>query len=297
MGKIRLKTLGEDELEKQQAEKAERRREAKKARKSQEDVEETKAEVVASATEEVTVSAQKENADSADKTETDEKGTEKTATSKKSNKKADKKSVKSEKNVAKKGKNYLSAQKKVDPSKNYSLADAVKLVQDMAYAKFDETVEVHINLKKEGLKGEVTLPHGTGQEVVVAIADDKLLGEIDGGTINFDVLIASPAFMPKLVKYARILGPKGLMPNPKNGTVSENPEQAAKKFKSGGIHYKSEAKAPLIHQAVGKVSFKPEQLTENVGAFVKAVGVKNITDVYVSATMTPSVRVSIEKLS
>lgn len=102
--------------------------------------------------------------------------------------------------------------------------------------------------------------------------------------------------MPKLVKYARVLGPKGLMPNPKNGTVSENPEQAAKKFKSGGIHFKSEAKAPLIHQAVGKVSFKPEQLTENVGAFVKAVGMKNITDVYVSATMTPSVRISTESL-
>lgn len=291
MGKIRLKTLGEDELEKQQAEKAERRREAKKARKGQDESHEEKEEAKLTDHE-----ADAQNEDIAE-VESIETTSSEVASSKKSDKKADKKSTKSEKAASKKkGINYLSAQKKVDASKNYSLGDAVKLVQDMAYAKFDETVEVHINLKEEGLKGEVTLPHGTGQEVVVAIADDKLLGELDNSAINFDVLIASPAFMPKLVKYARVLGPKGLMPNPKNGTVSENPEQAAKKFKSGGIHFKSEAKAPLIHQAVGKVSFKPEQLTENVGAFVKAVGMKNITDVYVSATMTPSVRISTESL-
>jgi large subunit ribosomal protein L1 len=302
MGKIRLKTLGEDDQEKQQAADAEKRREAKREAKKAKKVKTPEAEtekVEVKKAEKPTEKTEQAVEVVAEPTESTEVAAEKEPTSNRAKDKAKKeasKASKSKSTVKVAGKNYKAAQKKVDVKKQYGLQDAIKLVKDMTYAKFDETVEIHINLREEGLKGEVTLPHGTGKEVRVAIADDKLLGEIDGGVINFDVLITSPAFMPKLVKYARVLGPKGLMPNPKNGTVSENPEQAVKKFKSGNIHYKSEAKAPLLHQAVGKLSFKQDQLVENVEAFVKAVGMKNITSVYLTASMTPSVKLDLETL-
>jgi len=280
MGKIRLKTLGEKDDEKQQAVDAQKRRDAKKQKKGQGKAEEVVVTPVVASTAAV-------SNDEADRVEEQVQ-----VEDKKAEKKSKKSLEKAEAKAKGPGKKHLAAQKKVDVIKSYDLKEAVKLVQGMAYTKFDETLEVHINLRSDNVKGEVTLPHGTGKKVNVAIVDDKVLAEIEAGTINFDILITSPAFMPKLVKFARVLGPKGLMPNPKNGTVSDKPEEAAKKFQLGNVNYKSEAKAPLIHQAVGKVSFKDTQLVENIEALIKAVGTKNISDVYISATMTPSVKLS-----
>jgi large subunit ribosomal protein L1 len=155
-------------------------------------------------------------------------------------------------------------------------------------------VEIHLNVDRTGLRGEVELPYSTGKKIRVAIVDDKVLAEIEKGQINFDVLIAHPSFMPKLVKYARVLGPKGLMPNPKNGTISTNPEEAAKKFQKGVLHWKTESKFPLIHQMLGKIFQKEEELEENIKSFLKAVRLSHIKEAYLKTTMSPSVKIKIE---
>lgn len=189
------------------------------------------------------------------------------------------------------GKNAKRVASMADRMVKMPLADAVELLKKMSYAKFDETVEVHVNIKEQGLKGDVVLPHGTGKEVRAVIVDDKILKEIGDGVFNFDILITTPANMSQLVPFARVLGPKGLMPNPKTGTVTDKPEEALKKFKGGTVNFKSEAKAPIIHQAVGKMSFPSEHLVANISAFLGAVSKKNIISVYIAGSMTPSVQI------
>ncbi len=277
MGKIRLKTLGDDEQEQLEVAVAQKRRAVKKEKKGEampEKVEAVAPEVVSEdpvvVSHDVTTEVPEES---------------KTAVSaKKAKGSSSKKTF---------GKNALKAQKLTDRTKKVSLETAVKLLKEMKYAKFDETVEVHVNIKEMGLKGDVTLPHGTGKEVRAVIADEKVLKEIGDGVFNFDILITTPAFMSQLVPFARVLGPKGLMPNPKTGTVTDKPEEAMKKFKGGSVNFKSEPKAPIIHQAVGKMSFKDDQLVENISAFIGAVSKKNIVSAYVSGTMTPSVQIEV----
>jgi large subunit ribosomal protein L1 len=286
MGKIRLKTLGDDELEQQQAVDAKKRREAKKEKKGEE------VEMAA----EAVVTPEAPVVEAAAATEMSEETQTEAPKEKGAKEKAKEKAAKKAEGAAKKsktGKKALEARKKVDSSKKYAVADAVALVKTLTYVKFDETVELHMNMKELGVKGEVTLPHGTGKELKVAIADEKLLKDIEAGTFDFDILITTPAFMPKLVPFARTLGPKGLMPNPKNGTVSDKPEEAAKKFKGGNVRFKTEPKAPLIHQAVGKMSLTESQLVENIEALLGAVQKRNIMSAYVSGTMTPSVQLDL----
>lgn len=197
---------------------------------------------------------------------------------------------------------YVAAAKLVDKSKLYSIKEALELLDKAHLAKFDETVELHINTLLAGLSGQVTLPHGTGKTVRVAIlapgkdseAADDLLKEIEAGKINFDVLIATPDAMPKLARVAKVLGPRGLMPNPKAGTVTPNPEAVAKQYEGGQMHYKTEAKTPVMHVAVGKLSFGEEKLSQNITAFLKAVKVENIKKVVVKSTMSPAIRLLVK---
>ncbi len=220
-----------------------------------------------------------------------------------------KKSKKVSKYAAKKGakgrersENYKKALAQVDKSKQYSIKEALALLDKTHLAKFDETVELHINTASAGLSGQVTLPHGTGKNVRVAIlapskdakAADDLLKEIESGKINFDILVATPDAMPKLARVAKVLGPRGLMPNPKNGTVSPNPEAVAKQYEGGQMHYKTEAKTPIMHLAVGKLSFGPEKLEQNITAMLKAVKMENIKKVVVKSTMSPAVRLLVK---
>ena len=129
-------------------------------------------------------------------------------------------------------------------------------------SKFDETVELHINTVETGLSGNITLPHGTGKTIRVAIADDDLLAKVALGKIEFDILLAAPQMMSKLARVAKILGPKGLMPNPKNATLVKDPEKAAQEFKKGQINFRTELKAPIMHLIVGKMSFGATKLAE-----------------------------------
>ena len=193
------------------------------------------------------------------------------------------------------GKNHETA-KKALPTKIVTLKEAIVLLKKIKYAKFDESVELHLNIDETGLKGEVELPHATGKTVRVKVVDDALLEEIGKGKLEFDVLVTHPSFMPKLAKYARVLGPKGLMPNPKAGTISPKPEDVVKKFAKGTLRWKSEPKFPLIHQMIGKSSFEDKNLIENAEVLIRSVGKTHIKEAYVKTTMSPSLKINLESL-
>jgi len=194
------------------------------------------------------------------------------------------------------GKKYQEAKKLTDPKKQYELKDAVELLKKISFAKFDESIELHLNVLKDNMKGEVELPHTSGKTLRVAIVDDKILEQIEKGVLDFDMLIAHPSFMPKIARFARVLGPRGLMPNPKNGTLTAKPEETAKKFQAGALRWKSEPKAPLIHQMIGKKSHEPKAIVENATAFIASVGTKNISSAYIKSTMSPGLRLNLENI-
>ena len=196
-------------------------------------------------------------------------------------------------------KRYQEVAKLVDKTKVYSIADAVDLVKKTSTTKFDGSVELHLNLNpatmngKVDMRGSVRLPHGTGKEVRVAIADDKILSEVEAGKINFDILVAHPSMMPKLAKVARILGPKGLMPNPKTGTVGTDPEKIAANLSKGQVNFKTEPDHPVIHMIAGKVSFDDKKLVDNIDAVLDAVGRSKITKATLTSTMGPGIKLSV----
>lgn len=189
--------------------------------------------------------------------------------------------------------NYQKAVKLVDKTKSYPIEKAIDLVKKTSYSKFNGSVEVHINLLEKGIKVSVTLPHGTGKERRIAVCNDKVLKEIEVGKINFDALVATPEFMPKLAKFAKILGPKGLMPNPKQGTVTTDPEKVIAELKAGRMDLKTESEAPIIHTVIGKVDFDKKKLVENFNKLIEAIGKPKIKSVFIKATMGPSIKVAL----
>lgn len=289
MGKVRAKTLGDEEAELKEKQEAESRRLAK--------IEAAKAEGQAKKAEEAKEKPVVEEKSAEEQSEEPKKES-------KTSKYAEKVAVRATgaKKAARSAK-YMTSAKLIEKNKQYSVKEALALVEKAHIAKFDETVELHINTLSTGVSGHVTLPHGTGKQTRVAIlapskdaaAADDLLKEIEAGKINFDILIATPDAMPKLAKVARVLGPRGLMPNPKNGTVTPNPDAVAKQYAGGQMNFKTEAKTPIIHLAVGKLSFGADKLAENIQAALAAVKTANMKSVVVKSTMSPSVRLQLGK--
>jgi large subunit ribosomal protein L1 len=229
--------------------------------------------------------------------------------------------------MAGKGKRLRAAEAKIDRTKAYGLVDALALVRQGATAKFDETIEVALNLgvdprhADQMVRGTVDLPHGTGKSVRVAVfargdkaeearaagADvvgaEDLAEAIQAGEINFDRCVATPDMMPVVGRLGRILGPRGLMPNPKLGTVTPNVGQAVRSAKAGQVQFRVE-KAGLVHGGVGKASFDDAQLLDNIKAFVDAVnrakpaGAKGtyLKRAAISSTMGPGVHVEVASL-
>ena len=230
--------------------------------------------------------------------------------------------------MAKLGKRTVAARKAVDGKSDLALAEAVSLVKAGATAKFDETVEIAMNLgvdprhADQMVRGTVRLPNGTGKAVRVAVfargpkADEAkeagadivgaedLMETIQGGTIEFDRCVATPDMMPIVGRLGKILGPRNLMPNPKVGTVTMDVAQAVQNAKGGEVQFKVE-KAGVIHAGVGKVSFDEAKLGENVRAFVDAVakakpaGAKGtyLKKIAISSTMGPGVSVDVASAS
>ncbi len=226
------------------------------------------------------------------------------------------------------GKRYKELLKKVDVAKQYSLDEAIELLPQLKSAKFDESVEatyvLNVNPKfaDQNIRGVITLPHGTGKEVKVLVfakgenaqvakeagADfvggEELIEKIaKEGFLNFDVAIATPDMMRYVGKVARILGPRKLMPNPKAGTVTTDTGKTVKDFKAGKIEYRVD-KTGVVHTIVGKISFGKEDLKENVLALNEVIlkarpaSVKGqyMKKVFLSLTMSPSVRLSVQDL-
>lgn len=189
-----------------------------------------------------------------------------------------------------KSRRYLEARKLVDKKKTYPLSEAFKLLPKISLTSFDPSVEVHVNCW-EKVSGLVLFPHGTGKTLRIKIADEELIKKIAQGIIDFDVLIASPSLMPNLAKVAKILGPKGLMPNPKAGTISVKPEEAVKKLSQGQVPFKTESEVPIIHLVIGKLSFGEKKLTENLLELVRAINKIKIKSLYLKTTMSPSLKV------
>lgn len=272
MGKIRVKTLGIDELEEKEKKEAKKRAEAKKAA------------VKAVETEEE-VEGKKETADKP----IEEKLSEvKSASGGKKKEKFAKKDQK-----APRSKKYQDLMGIFEKNKTYSLSEGLDILEKLQRKSFDETVELHINTITSGISRNVTLPHGTGKKTEVVIANDQIIAEIEKGIINFDILVAEPTMMPKLAKVAKVLGPRGLMPNPKNGTITPKPEDLVKKYEGGQISFRTEAKAPLLHISVGKVSFGKTKLTENIKSLISAVKKENILKVTLKSTMSPGIKIQI----
>lgn len=191
------------------------------------------------------------------------------------------------------GRAYAEALKLIDRQKLYPVAEAIELIKKATFSKFDATFEAHLNLTEKGLRGSVVLPHGTGKVIRVKIADEALLEQLNTGKIDFDILVTHPSMMAKLAKFAKLLGPKGLMPNPKAGTIGKKPEELAKKFSAGQTQFKTEADFPLLHFVIGKVSFKTSDLEENLLSLTKAIGVDKIRSIYLKSAMSPSARIKI----
>ncbi len=191
-------------------------------------------------------------------------------------------------------KKYQESKAKVAPGKSYSLPEALKLAQETSYSKFDGTIELHLLVKKTGTSAQVILPHSGGREKKIEIASEATLEKLKAGKIDFDVLLATADMMPKLVVFARILGPKGMMPNPKNGTLISDVSKA-KNFSGNTVNLKTEKEAPIIHTAIGKVSQKLEELVENAKVVMGAGPLsKQILKAYTKASMGPSVRIEIK---
>jgi len=193
------------------------------------------------------------------------------------------------------GKKYLSARKKVDPNKLYSLTDAIKLVKETSFSSFEGKIEAHVTVLDIGNSGEIVFPHLETSSKKIVVLNDAILAEIKDGKVNFDILIATPATMPKLLPFARVLGPKGLMPNPKSGTLTDKPEEAVKKLSVAKTMIKTEKKAPVIHIIVGKVSQPEKELTANVTELIRVIKPIKIKKLALCATMGPSIKVLIEK--
>jgi large subunit ribosomal protein L1 len=192
------------------------------------------------------------------------------------------------------GKKYQTSKKMVDVNKYYPLKEAIDLVKKTSFSKFDGKVEAHVTTFDIGNVGEITFPHLETVSKKIVILNDTILAEIKDGKVNFDILIATPSTMPKLLPFARVLGPKGLMPNPKNGTLTDKPEEAVKKLSVAKTIIKTEKNSPVIHMIVGKVSQSQKELEANIEELIKVVKDNKIRKLALCATMGPCVKVEVK---
>ena len=229
--------------------------------------------------------------------------------------------------MAKHGKKYLEALKLVDRTKLYEVQEAIELVEKTAVKNFDETIEVAIRMgvdprhADQQVRGTVTLPHGTGKIVRVLVfakgdkvkeaeeagadfaGSDDMVAKVEGGFLDFDVAVATPDMMGNVGKLGRILGPKGLMPNPKAGTVTFDVGKAVQEIKAGKIEFRVD-KTKIVHAPIGKKSFGAEKLTDNFKAFMDAIikarpaATKGqyIKSVVISSSMGPGIKINPQKV-
>lgn len=224
--------------------------------------------------------------------------------------------------IERRGKKYQAAAKKIEAGKLYTLKEALALAPETCPCNFDSTVEAHVRLgvdprqADQNIRATVVLPHGNGKTVRVAVfapldeakkataagadiaEDEEFLKRLEKGELDFDVLISTPAYMPKLGKFARLLGPKGLMPNPKAGTVTADLEKAVKESKAGKVEYRVDKQA-IIHIGLGKASFGQDKLLDNANTFFDSLKAHRpaslkgnyVKSIFITTSQGPSIEV------
>jgi ribosomal protein L1 len=223
--------------------------------------------------------------------------------------------------LERRAKGYRKSAELIDINKQYELKEALELATKTSHVKFDASVELHVRLNvdpkqaDQNLRDTVVMPAGTGKDIKIAVfaeadqvaaakkagadiaGSEEFLQQLDKNQLNFDVLISTPQMMPKLGKYARVLGPKGLMPNPKSGTVTGDIQKAVKEAKAGKVEYRVDS-AGIVHVAIGKVSFGTDNLIKNATAILsslksnKPTGLKSnyVKSVYITTSMGPAIK-------
>lgn len=228
-------------------------------------------------------------------------------------KKVVKKGVKEKQKVKIRSKKYQQKLELIDKQQSYPLQQAIDLAQKVSISKFDGTIEAHINTTAKNLKLFAPLPFSLGKKVRILAfgpsaelgikpgeekggvisGDEKTIDEIEKGKVDFDIVISTPEWMSKLTKVAKVLGPKGLMPNPKNNTITQNLKKAITEIQSGKVEVKSEPNGHIIHTSVGKVSQPVDQITTNIKALVNTIGKSKIKKIALAPTIGPSVKVDL----
>lgn len=207
---------------------------------------------------------------------------------------------------------YQEVSKLIDKSKAYPAREALDLLSKISLTRFDPSVEVHLNLTDKNIRGKVNFPHPVGTKKIkkylvfsskktdaknVIWADENAIAEIESGKLkpgrDFDQVITAPAYMPQLAKVAKILGPKGMMPNPKSGTIQEDPSKVLGHV-DDSYEFKTEETAPIVHTKIGKLSDKHEALEQNLKALIAAVGPTKIRKAVIKSTMSPAVRIDLQ---
>jgi len=195
-------------------------------------------------------------------------------------------------------KKYQEVRALIDPAKKYEISEAFDLVKKTSLTKFDGNVEIHIRLlgksgKPEQVRGLLNYPHPTGKKISVVILDEKGIVEIEKtNKVTADIYLATPEMMPKIAKLAKILGPKGKMPNPKSGTIAKDPEKVKKELEGGQVEYKTDTYGN-IHQIIGKVSAEQKVLEENLKVLLAVLPGEKIIGITVCATMGPGIKVQL----
>lgn len=208
-------------------------------------------------------------------------------------------------------KNYqkILAESELDKQKSYPADEAIATVKKLSYSKFPGTLEIHINTRLTGIRGLVTLPFSVGKKLNIlvfgkgaeesgadVVGNESTIEEIVKGKTDFDLLITTPEWMPKLAKAARVLGPRGLMPSPKNGTITDDLKKAVEGFQAGKTEYKSEPKAMLIHLPIGKLTQPDEELVANVKTLLSTIGKSRIKKVTLAPTIGPSIKLDLNSI-
>ncbi|HLC88181.1 MAG TPA: hypothetical protein VJG66_03970 [Patescibacteria group bacterium] len=225
------------------------------------------------------------------------------------------KKTKASKAAVKKGKakyrsvKYKAAAEKVEKSKKYPLTEAIEAAKNSSYSKFDGSLELHINTNVKNARGLVSLPYASGKKLKVLafgkgaedsgadiIGDDAKLNEIIRGVTAFDVIVTTAEWMPKLARAAKVLGPRGLMPSPKSGTITTDLKKAVTEIQSGKVEYKTQKDSKVIHLSVGKVSQNPDEIAANIKILFNAIGKTKVKKAVISPSMGMGVKVDLQSI-